>query len=123
MTAIQFVDLLSAVVVVMAIVSAVVSLWATRQRQVALTVLLDLLTAASMLRLAADTDFIRAATASVVLVIRRMASWSFSLDRAGRWPNREFPRDISLATVRERLSHGRIKSRQKRPRGSPSKGH
>lgn len=120
---IRFVDLLSAVVGAMGVVSALASLWATRRGGIALAVLLDLLTAASLLRLAADTDFMRAATAGVVLAIRRMVSWSFHHGPTAQWHNRVSLQDIGMWAVREGPSFRRARSQRKRPRGSPPRGH
>jgi hypothetical protein len=111
MTMAGVIDLLSLVVAIMGIISAAVALWLTRRRQIALAVLLDLLTAAGLLRLAAEPDFIRAATAAVVLVIRRMVSWALSLGRKDQWQNHEFPHYIRLAPLRERLTGRRTRPR------------
>lgn len=74
------IDAMTVVVVMMAVVSATATLAATRRRMIALAVLLDMLTAASLLRLAVDPDFVRAATAATVLAIRHLISWSLSKD-------------------------------------------
>jgi hypothetical protein len=84
MTAIaNLIDLASAGVVVLAVLSAGAALAATRRRGVALAVLLDLLTAAGLLHLAADPSYMRAASAGVVLVIRRLITWSLANGKAG----------------------------------------
>lgn len=74
----RLIDLMSALVVLMALVSAGATLAATHRLMMALAVLLDLLTAAGLLRLAVDPDLMRAASAATVLAIRNLVSWSLS---------------------------------------------
>lgn len=69
------VDLASAVIVLLAVVAALLALVVTRRRETALAVLLDFLTAAGLLRLAADPGYLRAASAATVLVVRHTISW------------------------------------------------
>jgi uncharacterized membrane protein len=81
----RLIDLMSALVALMALVSAGATLAATHRLMMALAVLLDLLTAAGLLRLAVDPDLMRAATAAIVLAIRNVVSWSLSKDvRSGQ---------------------------------------
>lgn len=78
MTLGSLIDLLSAIVVLLALVSATAALLATRRMMVGLAVLLDLLTAAGLLHLAADPTYMRALSAATVLAIRHLVSWSLS---------------------------------------------
>jgi hypothetical protein len=91
----EVIDLAGAVVVLLAVLGAVAALVATRQREVALAVLLDLLTAAGLLHLAADPGFMRAASAATVLLVRRLINWS--LAGAGR---RQMKADSSMTNAK-----------------------
>ena len=64
------------------IVAAAAVLAATRRALAALAVLLDFLTAAGLLHLAADPSYMRALSAGIVLGIRHLISWS--LQTGGR---------------------------------------
>lgn len=68
--------LLAAAVLVagLAVVAAAAALAATRSATVALPVLLDLLLAAGLLRLAADPGAAELGTAAALVVVRRIAS-------------------------------------------------
>jgi hypothetical protein len=72
------IDLLSAIVVLLALVSGATTFASTRQLGIALAVLLDLLTAAGLLHLAADPTYMRAVSAAIVLGVRHLVSWSLS---------------------------------------------
>jgi hypothetical protein len=76
------IDLISALVVLMALASAVAVVAAIRQWMVALAVLLDLLTAAGLLRLAADPSVSRVLSAATVLAIRHLVTWSLTNSRS-----------------------------------------
>ena len=77
----KIIDLLSAVVVVLALASAAAALAATGRFMVALAVLLDLLTAAGLLHLAADPTYMRALSAAAILAIRHLVTWSLMSSR------------------------------------------
>jgi hypothetical protein len=77
-------DLVSAILVVMALMSAATTLVVTRRFLVALAVLLDLLTAASLLHLAADQTLTRALSAATVLAIRHVVSRGLMSGRRSR---------------------------------------
>jgi hypothetical protein len=76
------IDLISAIVVLGALVSAMVVLVAIREWMVALAVMLDLLTAAGLLRLAADPSVTRVLSAATVLAVRRLITWSLINSRS-----------------------------------------
>ena len=82
MTGAKAIDLASAVVVALAVVAAAAALLATRRPEIGLAVLLDLLTCAGLLHLAAGPTYGRAATAAIILGIRRLITWT--LAGAGR---------------------------------------
>lgn len=82
MTGAKAIDLASAVVVALALVAAAAALLATRRPEVGLAVLLDLLMCAGLLYLAAGPTYTRAATAAIILGIRRLITWT--LAGAGR---------------------------------------
>jgi hypothetical protein len=60
------------------LVAAAAALLATRRREVSLAILLDLLTCAGLLHLAAGPTYTRAATAAIVLGIRRLITWTLA---------------------------------------------
>lgn len=74
----SLVDIGSAAVVGLAILASGAVLARFRRRDVALPVLLDFLSAAGLLHLAADPNFMRAASAAAVLAVRRLALWSLA---------------------------------------------
>jgi hypothetical protein len=81
-TGAKAIDLASAVVVALAIVAAAAAILATRRPEVGLVVVLDLLMCAGLLHLAAGPTYTRAATAAIILGIRRLITWT--LVGAGR---------------------------------------
>ena len=66
----------SAVLVAMGIVAGAAALATTRHPLAALAVLLDFLTAAGLLHLAADPTYLRALSAGIVLAVRHLITWS-----------------------------------------------
>jgi hypothetical protein len=74
----DLISLASVVVVLLAIVAAAVTLVSTRRLVAALAAALDLLMAAGLLHLAARPSYMSAATAAVVLAVRRLVSWGLS---------------------------------------------
>jgi hypothetical protein len=86
MTVSNLIDLISTCVVVLAIIASAAVLLATRRVDVALAVLLDLLTGAGLLHLAADPSYMRAVSAAIVLAIRRLVTWSLAGGgKSGPW--------------------------------------
>ncbi|SNS68517.1 hypothetical protein SAMN05421812_101403 [Asanoa hainanensis] len=73
----------SAVAVAMGIVVAAASLAATRKPMAALAVLLDFLTVAGLLHLAADPTYLRALSAGIVLAVRHLITWSLQTGAGG----------------------------------------
>ncbi|MDG4825868.1 hypothetical protein O7635_28815 [Asanoa sp. WMMD1127] len=69
-------DAAGAVVGAMGIVAAAATLANGRRPLAALAVLLDFLTAAGLLHLAADPSYLRALSAGIVLVIRHLVTWT-----------------------------------------------
>jgi hypothetical protein len=76
MTVAAWIDMGSAVVVLLGVIASATVLVTVRRRDEALAVLLDLLTAAGLLHLAADPSYKRAASAALVLAVRRLVTWS-----------------------------------------------
>lgn len=68
----QFVDQLALLVTAAALLSAALALLVTRRPRAALPVLLDLLMAAGLLRLAIDPDLRRAAAAAALVALRHL---------------------------------------------------
>jgi hypothetical protein len=78
MTVSAAIELTSAVVVVLAVFAGLLALVVTRRPLVALSILLEFLIGAGLLHLAADPTFTRAASAAVVLAVRRLITWSLT---------------------------------------------
>jgi hypothetical protein len=72
----ELADAAGAVVAAMGIGAAAATLAATRRPLAGLAVLLDFLTAAGLLHLAADPSYLRALSAGILLAIRHLISWS-----------------------------------------------
>jgi len=70
------VEIAGAVVACLGIAAAAAVFAASRRPMAALAVLLDLLTAAGLLHLAADPSYLRALSAGIVLAIRHLITWS-----------------------------------------------
>jgi hypothetical protein len=81
------IDLAGAAVVGLAVVASSAVLLTVRRGQVALSVLLDLLTAAGLLHLSAVPGYMSAASAAMVLAVRRLVSWGLVQGGKGeaRW--------------------------------------
>lgn len=79
----QLVDQLALLVTAGALISSGVCLGVTRQPRQAMSVLLDLLTAAGLLRLAIDPDLQRAAAAGAVVVLRHLIVFGLNARRRG----------------------------------------
>lgn len=79
-------DLAALLVTAAALVAAAVALAATGRPRAALPVLLDLLTAAGLIRLAADPEWRRLLTAAAVVLLRHVIATD--LGRSGPPPSR-----------------------------------
>lgn len=83
-----FADGLALLVAAGGLVAAALVLGRTRRVAVALPVLLDLLTAAGLLRLAADPDLRRLLAAALVVSVRQLASLGLGVARRAGRPGR-----------------------------------
>ncbi|MEV6370893.1 hypothetical protein [Micromonospora musae] len=81
--------LLVGVVTGLALLCAAVVLVGTGRALLAVRVLLDLLTAAGLLRLATGRSWTALAAAAIIIVLRQLV-WA-SLNVAGPWPRRQSP--------------------------------
>lgn len=97
------VGLLAAAVTAAALVAATVALVSTRRPSVALSVLLDLLLAAGLLRLAGDPGWQTAATAAGIVVLRRLLGTGLRLG-GGSWS----PRNGNAAGSSRKLAIERL---------------
>ncbi|GAA1882580.1 hypothetical protein [Asanoa iriomotensis] len=82
----ELTDAASAVVVAMGIVAGAATLVSTRRPLAALAVLLDFLTAASLLHLAANPSYLKALSAGIVLAIRHAISWTLQTGSGAGMP-------------------------------------
>jgi hypothetical protein len=78
MTLGNIINLVSAIVVLTALVSGAAVLLVTRKAMVALAVLLDLLSAAGLLALTTDPTYINALFAAGILAIRQVVTWGLT---------------------------------------------
>lgn len=77
----------SMVVAAGAVVTAVVAFAATRNLRLSIGVLLEMLTAAGLLRLVAATTLVPVLTAAGIIVVRRVATRGLAYPASGRDPS------------------------------------